>query len=126
MTTKHWLKKRLTHTCTITRDVGTAQSSTGQPTSVGSAVGTAIPCRWTETRERYGSESLGYVTLKERMLIFDADQDVRQGDDISNILDENGTAISTSTFDIEEIRTPRGVDGKIHHVNAVLERVEIT
>jgi hypothetical protein len=121
--TRGWLARRLTHTCTIERDSGTAQSSTGEPQESWSAVGSGVACRFAAKQERLASEQIGFVTRQVNLLLLKSDQDVQIEDRVHSITDANGSVVAAGTYAIEQLLTRRDIRGKKHHQSAELERV---
>lgn len=126
MTSKPWLRKRLSHTCTIRRDNGTAQSSTGEVQKSWSDVGTGIICRYYEEIESFPNESVGQIALKVRKLMLDADQDVKVGDEVYDIEDSDGNSIQSKKLRVEALVSPRDIYGNKYYRRASLELVEKT
>lgn len=126
MATPKWLKRRFTHQCSIDRqDAGTAQTSTGQPSESFTTLGTDISCKFIEENETYPVEGVGQVTVKERKILFEHNQDVQVDDRVFNLVDANGTAVGIGTATITDIVTNRDIKGVKHHRVAMLEKVEI-
>lgn len=120
---RRWFTGRMTHTCTIERDSGTAQSASGEIQESWSDAGT-MAGRFVETRERVASEGVGFAMLKTHLWLCDAGADVAVDDRITDIEDADGDTIDAGPFTIEELLRRRGIDGDVHHLTLVLERVE--
>ena len=121
-----WLKHRFTHTCTVERDGGTAQSASGEPQESWSDVGSAVAGRFVEKRERIASPTGGFVMLKAHHWLCDLDENVAVDDRIKTIKDPDGNSIDAGPFTIEEILNRRDIKGDAHHLSVKLERVEAT
>jgi len=124
-----WLKHRFTHTCTVERDVGTAQSASGEPQASWSDIGT-MSGRFVEEREKIASPSTGFVMVKTHRWLCDAGitsegTAIAVDDRIETILDPDGNSIDVGPFGIEEILQRRGIKGDAHHLSLKLERVEV-
>ena len=126
MTQRGWYEQRLVHSCTVTRDTGTARSSSGQPLPVGSAVSTAQTCRYAVQSNRYGNERMGFVFVRESWLQLPYNADVLAGDAISAITDSAGTAIVSGTFNVDEFLARRDIHGNVHHQSAKLVKTEVS
>ncbi len=126
MTQRGWYEQRLVHSCTVTRDTGTARSSSGQPLPVGSAVSTAQTCRYAVQSNRYGNERMGFVFVRESWLQLPYNADVLAGDAISSITDSGGTAIVGGTFNVDEFLARRDIHGNVHHQSAKLVKTEVS
>lgn len=122
---RRWFKGRLTHTCTVERDSGTAQSASGEIQESWADVGT-MAGRFVEVRERVASEGVGFAMLKTDLWVCDAGADVAVDDRIYDIEDTDGDAIEAGCFTIEELLQRRDIKGDVHHLSLVLERVERT
>lgn len=126
MTQREWYEQRLVHSCTVTRDKGTARSSSGQPLPVGSAVSTAQACRYAVQSNRYGNEREGFVFVRESWLQLPYNANVLAGDAISAIADSGGTAIVSGTFNVDEFLARRDIHGNVHHQSAKLVKTEVS
>lgn len=124
--TNAWLERRMVHTCSITRDVGTARSDIGEVISVGSAVGTGQKCRFVEERQSFASERTGLVMQKVNTLLLPPATDVQANDMIHTIEDGAGNALAAGTFSVNSVVTRRSVNGDASHMSADLERITTT
>ena len=120
-----WLKHRFTHSCTVERDNGTAQSASGEPQESWSDIGT-MAGRFVEERERIASPTGGFVMVKMHSWLCDAGEDVAVDDRIKDIEDADSNTIDAGPFTIEEMLKRRGIKGAVHHLSLKLERVEAT
>ena len=125
MTRRNWYASRLVHSCTITRDTGTAQSASGEPEPVGSAVSSTQACRYTEQSRRYGNEHGGFVFVSESWLLLPYNADVQVGDVISSVVDADSASVVSSSFDVDELLARRDIGASIHHKSAKLVKVEV-
>lgn len=119
---KAWFVRRLVHTCTVERDIGTAQNSSGEPQEDWSEVGT-IAGRFVEKTETVAIEGLGFVMLKTHSWLCDVGADVAVDDRITDILDADDDSIDAGPFTIEELLRRRTIKGDVHHMSLKLERV---
>ena len=126
MTDRGWYNRRLVHTCSAERDTGTAVSSSGEPQESWASVGTAIACRYVETRNRYATEAQGFVTRIDSMLLVKFDEDFEVDDRVFLIQDADGTAVAAGTFSVQQVVQRRAIDGVLHHHGLLLERVKTT
>ncbi len=126
MTQREWYEDRLVHKCTVTRDTGTARTSSGQPSPVGSAVSTAQVCRYTIMSNRYGNENVGFVYKRESWLLLPYNADVQTDDTISALADGDGTALVAGSFGVDELLSRRDISGNVHHRSAKLVQIEVT
>lgn len=126
MTTPRWFKRRLVHTCTVERDSGTAQTSSGQITASWSDVYTAQPLRFTERVERVAAEGVGAAMVQRDIALMNGTADVQEDDRIHSILDAGGNTIGAGTFTVERVLRRRDVGGNVHHTSLELERVGIS
>jgi hypothetical protein len=124
--TRHWFKRRLTHTCTVTRDVGTARNSIGEVTAVSSAVSTAQICRLVDQIESYAAENQTDTTQRVQRLMLPTDADVQRLDTITAVKDAEGSTLAVGPVTVEEVLKRRDIYGELHHLSAELERINIT
>lgn len=124
--TRHWFKLRLTHTCTVTRDVGTARDSIGAITAVSSAVSTAQICRLVDQTESYAAEDQTDTTRRMQRLMLPTDADVLRLDTITNVKDADALIIAAGPVTVEEVLKRRDIYGKLHHLSAELERINVS
>lgn len=112
------------------RDVGTAQSASGEPQESWSSIGT-MAGRFVEESERIASEATGFVMVKAHSWLCDTGT-TSQGtaiavdDRITSIVDADSNSIDAGPFTIEELLHRRDVKGDAHHLSLKLERVEAT
>jgi hypothetical protein len=121
--TKTWLQRRMTHTCSIARDIGTARSSSGMVVASGTSVATSQACRFVEQSERDASESGANVTRFDALLLFPNDASVQVKDMVHTIV-LSGTAVAAGTYTIGELLKRRDWRGKSYHLSAGLERID--
>jgi len=126
LTQREWYENRLVHSCTVSRDTGTARSSSGQPLPVGSAVSTAQTCRYAVQSNRYGNENTGFVFVRDSWLQLPYNADVLEGDAISSLADSDGTALVSGAFNVDELLARRDIHGNVHHKSAKLVRAEVS
>lgn len=126
MPTPRWLRKRLTHTCTVRRDSGTAQTGSGQITPSWSSVYTAQPLRFAERVERIAAEGVGAVMMQRNIALMNGTADVQVDDRITSIQDADGNSVAAGTFTVERALKRRDVAGNMYHLSLELERVEIS
>lgn len=122
--TDRWFARRMTHTCVVQRDSGTARTSSGQIVESWADAGTRRPCRYIERSERVAREATAKAMLKERRLLMYGTSDVNVKDRIVRVWDEDDDEIQSGPFTVEEILTRRKVDGTVHHLSLRLERTE--
>lgn len=126
MTTDKWLRRRMSHTCVVQRDSGTAQSSSGQVTPVWADVGTRRPCRYVERSESMVDEARSAVMVKTRLLLMNGTSDVTVSDRIVRIWDPDDTVIHAGPFTVEELFERRDIRGRVNHLALTLERTEFS
>jgi len=124
--TRRWLVRRLAHTCTVWRDSGTAQDSSGEVQASWSALTTAQPLRFGQTTERFADEAAGFVVLEQDFALMNGTADVIAEDRISTIVDADADSVTAGTYTVERVIVRRDIGGKAHHVRLDLERLEAT
>ena len=122
MTSRRWFKRRLSHTCTIQRDSGTARSATGRVINAYSDIATAVPCFYTSRKENRVSEGKGNVVVKVQTILFGHDQDVIIDDKITSIADSGGTSIEAGPFTVNDISKPVGIGGDVAFLECDVDR----
>lgn len=122
MTSKHWLRKRLSHKCTIQRDNGTAQSNTGMIGTAWSEVGSAVVCRYYESNELVPDERLGRITIKTRYLLLDESQDIKVNDRVRSVIDKSGNSLHPEALIVNRLVSPTDIEGDRYYRKALLER----
>jgi len=122
--TRHWLTRRLVHTCTVWRDSGTAQDTTGEVARSWSALTTAQPCRFTQSTEGFANEASGFVVLERDFALMNGTANVTTEDRLSTIEDADGNSVAAGTYEVTRVLIRRGVGGNLSHTRVDLERVE--
>lgn len=117
----------LIHKCDIKRPSAPNQTSHKGNRKVMTTVVEGEPCRLVEKSQRVTDSATGEAaTLTTYVMLFPPTADVQRGDQITNILDEQGDTIMTAndvaaSYRIESLLTRRGRSAR--HKSAQLERV---
>lgn len=123
---RRWFERRLAHTCTVERDTGTSQSSSGEIGTSWSATTTTQPCRYVERTERVVDPSRGLVMFHQELVLMRGTADVNVNDRLSTILDADGGTIEAGPFVISQKLERRNLDGSVHHISLLVDRVTVT
>jgi len=121
--TSNWLRRRLTHTCSVYRDVGTSRSASGQVIASSSAVATAQICRFAEQGELDASENEAEVQEYDALMLLPTDAPVQNGDTL-NAITYNGASVAAGTYSVEALLKRRNWRGQVYHLSAGLERID--
>jgi len=122
--TKRWLARRFAHTCTVWRDSGTAQDSSGEVQASWAALTTAQPLRFGQTTERFADEAAGFVVLEADFALMNGTANVLAEDRISTVADADANTVAAGTYTVERVIVRRDIGGKAHHIRLDLERLE--
>lgn len=121
-----WFGQKLSHTCVIQRDSGTAQSSSGEIGTAWADVGTRKPCRYAERSVGVADEANAAVMRKQRLLLLNGTADVGLADRVVRIWDQDDEVIEAGPLTIEELYVRRDTRGRPHHTSLALERAEMS
>lgn len=115
------IDSHLIHTCTIQRYLSVGDDSLKAPKRDWRDHLVGVRCRRVTKQQRVADTAFAErPVVATEMLVVPAGTDVRQGDRVTNIVDETG-AVEVGVFRIESVIIRRGRAAR--HVSLVLERV---